>query len=157
MNEKENTLMTQQGWCNLADEIANRFGGGELIPHEWLRKRFGIAELNYEDFEDQAEFIKALQEQQFSYMACVEKLRCKLLEEMQICISNVWGDGYKIVPSNDQARYGYDGFIKDLKKAMREARAIMYNVAAVDAEQQRKDNDLRAKFAHLAEMIKSSK
>ena len=157
MTEKENTLMTQQGWLNLVDEISSRFSGGELIPHEWLKKRFGIAELDFNDFESQGEFIKALQEQQFAYMACVEKLRCKLLDEMQICISNVWGDGYKIVPSNDQARYGYDGFIKDLKKAMREARAIMYNVAAVDAEQQRKDNDLRAKFAHLAEMIKSSK
>ena len=157
MAEKENILMTQQGWLNLVDEISSRFSGGELIPHEWLKKRFGIAELDFNDFESQGEFIKALQEQQFAYMACVEKLRCKLLDEMQICISNVWGDGYRIIPSKEQTRYGYDGFIKDMNKSIREANAIMNNVASVDAEQQAKDNDLRAKFAMLSQMIKSAK
>lgn len=33
----------------------------------------------------------------------------------------------------------------------------MNNVASVDAEQQAKDNDLRAKFAHIEQMIKSIK
>lgn len=157
MKETESLDIKSQGWFDLVGEIATKYGDGELITHEWLKEKFGLAKLNYEDFENQEEFLEAVQAQQFTYMTSVDKLRCELLNEMQICIRNVRGDGYEIVPASDQTQYGYDGFIKDMKKAMRSARAIMNNVASVDAEQQAKDNDLRAKFAHIEQMIKSIK
>lgn len=157
MKETETLEIKSQGWFDLVNEIATKFGEGELIPHEWLFDKFGLKQLRFENFPNQDEFLEAVKSQQFTYMTSVDRLRCELLNEMQICIRNVRGDGYEIVPASDQTQYGYDGFIKDMKKAMRSARAIMNNVASVDAEQQAKDNDLRAKFAHIEQMIKSIK
>ena len=157
MEETKTLNIGSQGWFDLVNEIATKFGEGELIPHEWLKDKFGLKRLSIEDYPNLDEFLEAYKLQQFTYMSSVDRLRCELLEEMQICIRNVRGDGYEIIPSADQTRYGYDGFIKDINKAMREARAIMNNVASVDAEQQAKDNDLRAKFAMLSQLIKSAK
>lgn len=157
MKETETLEIKSQGWFDLVNEIATKFGEGELIPHEWLFDKFGLKQLRFENFPNQDEFLEAVKSQQFTYMTSVDRLRCELLNEMQICIRNVRGDGYEIIPASDQTQYGYDGFIKDMKKAMRSARAIMNNVASVDAEQQAKDNDLRAKFAHIEQMIKSIK
>lgn len=157
MEETKTLNIGSQGWFDLVNEIAAKFGEGELIPHEWLKDKFGLKKLRMDDYPSLDEFLEAYKLQQFTYMSSVDKLRCELLEEMQICIRNVRGDGYEIIPSADQTRYGYDGFIKDINKAMREARAIMNNVASVDAEQQAKDNDLRAKFAMLSQLIKSAK
>ena len=153
--EQEN--IKNQGWFDLVNEIGTKFAEGELIPHEWIKDKLGLKELRYEDFANQEDFIEALKSQQFTYMSCIESLKCELLKERQICIRNVRGDGYEIIPSQDQTRYGYDEFIKDVNKAMREAKAIMNNVANVNAEQQAKDNDLRAKFAMLIQMLKSAK
>lgn len=157
MTDTENILISEQGWFDLIDEIATRYGNGQLISHDWLRWRFGLKDLDLGDYPGTAEFINAVRDQQFSYMTLVEKLRIKLLEQLQICIRNVWGEGYEVVPSVDQTRYGYDNFIKDMSKAMKEAKRIMNNVANVDAEQQVKDNDLRAKFAQLTHMINAAK
>lgn len=157
MNGLENKDLEQQGYFDIALEIATNYSSGELIPHEWLKSKFGLASLDIADYESQDEFIKAINDQQFTYMNSVERLRCQLLNKLQVCLRNVWGEGYEIIPPEDQTRYGYDGFIKNINKAIREAKAIMNNVASVSAEQQAKDNDLRAKFAMLAQMIKSAK
>ncbi len=146
-----------QGWFELVNEIATKFSEGELIPHEWLKDKFGLKRLSIEDYPSLDELLEAYKLQQFTYMSSVDRLRCELLKERQICIRNVRGDGYEIIPSQDQTRYGYDEFIKDVNKAMREAKAIMNNVANVNLEQQAKDNDLRAKFAMLIQMLKSAK
>lgn len=145
------------GWLELLSEIADRFGDGSLIKHEWLKEKFGLKELVLKDYETVSDFLKAIEIQQFAYMTLIDKLRWELLKEYKMYIRNVRGEGYEILRPQDQTQYGYDSFIDDVKKAIRIAGLIMNNVQKVDLTQQAKDNDLRAKFGIMKQMLSSIK
>ena len=144
-------------WLSLLDDIATNYSDGKLISHEWLNEKFGLKRLIIEDFETTEDFIKGLQMQQFSYMTLVDTLRFQLLESEKMYIKNVRGDGYTILNPKDQTQYGYDYLLKTVRQAIKEASLIMTNVRAVPIEQQYKDNDLRAKYSILKQMLSSIK
>lgn len=145
------------GWFGLLYEIAETFGDGSLIKHEWLKERFGLKELVLEEYDSVKDFLNAIETQQFAYMTLVDRLRWDLLKEYKMYIRNIRGDGYEIVQPNDQTQYGFDTFVGDVKKAIRIAGLIMNNVQQVDLAQQAKDNDLRAKFGIMKQMLGSIK
>lgn len=143
------------GWMSLMEEIYTKFGDGSLIAHEWLKYKFGLKKLSFKDYETIDDFLKAIEIQQFAYMSLVDKLRWQMLEEYKAYIKNQRGDGYIILRPEDQTQYGYNSFIDDVKKAIRVAGMIMNNVSPVNMEQQSKDNDLRAKFGMMKQMLNS--
>ena len=149
--------MTNEALKNLATEIVEQFEDGQLIPHKWLRKRCGIEQLKYEDYETQFDFIEALQMQQFQYMSICTEIRTILLEDFNCYFKNDRGDGYVILNPKDQAQFGYDRFQDKMHKLMKETSLIMNNVRTVNKEQQAKDNDLRAKYAAMKMMLESIK
>ena len=63
----------------------------------------------------------------------------------------------EILSPRDQTQFGYDRFIDNLRKLMKETSLIMNNVKAVNSEQQAKDNDLRAKYSAMKMMLESIK
>ena len=145
------------GWMSLMSEIADLYGDGGMIKHEWLKEKFGLKELQLEDYESVNDFLKAIEIQQFAYMSLVDKIRWDLLKEYKMFLRNQRGEGYYILRPSDQCQYGYDTFIDDVKKAIRLANLIMNNVQPVDLAQQAKDNDLRAKFGVMRQMLSSIK
>lgn len=142
-----------EGWYALLSEIANNYSDGTLIPHEWLKEKLGLKELSIEEFDSVADFVEGLKIQQFAYMSFVDDIRWQLLENEKMCLRNVRGDGYIILNPRDQTKYGYEKFLKDVKKATKEAGLIMNNVKPVSSEQQSKDNDMRAKFSIMQTML----
>lgn len=142
-------------WCSLLSEITEVFNPGELISHEWLKSQFRFEKLEISDFDSTEDFICALQSLQFAYMGAVDTLRWQLLEEKSVYLRNIRGDGYTLLPAKDQVKYGYDEFLKTIKTAIRQADLIMNNVQPVSAEQQARDNDLRARCSMLKEMLMS--
>lgn len=95
--------------------------------------------------------------QQFAYMTLVDTLRWQLLEERSVYLKNIRGDGYTILPSNEQVKYGYDDFLKTVKASIKQADLIMNKVLPVSIEQQSRDNDLRARCSMLKQMLLSVK
>lgn len=146
---------TPEGWADFLESLAEEYGNGKLISHDWLKEQFGLKKCNLKDFDSVEDFVKALEVQQFAYMQIVDAVRWELLKQEKMYIRNVRGDGYGIIRPEDQVQYGYDGFISDIKKAIREAGLIMNNVCKVDLTQQSKDNDLRAKFGMMKQMLNS--
>ena len=90
-------------------------------------------------------------------MGIVDAIRWELLENENVYLKNVRGDGYEILNPKDQTQFGYDRFIDNLRKLMKETSLIMNNVKAVNSEQQAKDNDLRAKYSAMKMMLESIK
>lgn len=145
------------GWNSLLSEIVANYGDGKLIQHEWLKEKFGLKHLLLEDFETVDDFLNGIEIQQFAYMTLVDKARWQMLEEHKVYLKNQRGEGYFILRPEDQVAYGYDSFVDDVKKAIRVAGLIMNNVQPVDDEQRQKDNDLRAKFGIMKQMLGSIK
>lgn len=139
------------------EEIISNYADGTLIPHEWLKKKCGLTQLDFKDYDNVSDFLEAVQLQQFAYMSFVDSLRWELIEKWNMWLKNERGEGYIILNSKDQVSFGYDRFVDGLKKLMKETNLIMNNVRAVGGEQQAKDNDLRAKYAAMKMMLESIK
>lgn len=121
--------LTSEVLGQFEEELVANFDENQLISHKWLKEKFGLPKLSFEDYgKDVNSYIEAIQLQQFTYMAMVDKLREDLLKNKQCCLRNVWGNGYVIVPSNEQASYGYDQMISDIKKALKQGQDIINNV-----------------------------
>lgn len=149
---------TPDGWSSFVAEVATKFGDGTLIGHEWLREKFGLKQLNLNEYSNVEDFLKAIEDQQWSYMSCIDTLRWELLEQEKMFMKSVRGEGYEIIRPNDQVKYGYDQFVKDVKKSINEAALIMNNVLPIDdIEQKAKDSDLRAKFGLMKQMLATIK
>ena len=141
----------------IIEEILTNHADGSLISHEWLRKKCGLETPIISDFADTREFLETYQATQFAYMGIVDAIRWELLENENVYLKNVRGDGYEILSPRDQTQFGYDRFIDNLRKLMKETTLIMNNVKAVNSEQQAKDNDLRAKYSAMKMMLESIK
>ena len=140
------------------EEFVASFDEGQLIPHKWLKEKFGLPKLAFEDYDKDVDaYIEAIQLQQFTYMAMVDKLREDLLKNKQCCLRNVWGNGYVIVPSNEQASYGYDQMISDIKKALKQGSDIINNVRPLPMEEQSKYYDTLAKLAKVRDVFANLK
>ena len=144
-------------WVSLLGEIASNYADGTLIPHEWLKHKLGIKQLRPEDFASIDDFVEGLKRQQFTYMSMIDKLRWQLLEDWKMYMKNIIGEGYTIIQPKEQVKYGYDEFVRTIKKAIRESTLIINNVRSVPYEQQYKDNDIRAKHSILKQMLQSIK
>lgn len=141
----------------IASEVSRLFSDGDLISHEWLKKKFCIKKLDANDFESSDDFLEAVKLQQFEYMSLVENLRDMLIQDFNVCIKNVVGEGYSIIPPKEQTKYGFDLLTKEISKTFRDCNKIMNNVRNVTFDQQSKDNDLRAKAAMMAMLFKQYK
>lgn len=117
-----------------------------------------MPKLSFEDYcKDVDAYIEAIQLQQFTYMAMVDKLREDLLKNKQCYLRNVWGNGYVIVPSNEQASYGYDQMMSDIKKALKQGSDIINNVRPLPMEEQSKYYDTLAKLAKVRDVFANLK
>lgn len=146
-----------ESWENFKIEILEKFAHGEIIAHEWLRDRFSFKELDITNFANTPDFVRALDLQRFAYMSLVDTLRWELLDEGKVFFKNIRGDGYTLMPPKDQVNYAYDKAVESFKKEIREADLIMSNVLHVDFEQQSLDNNLKARFSMLKQMLTSLK
>lgn len=142
-------------WSQLAIHLVNSFDVGDIIPHDWLKSMFRIPMLDMRDFPDTQSFIIAIQQNQFDYMGLFERLRNDVLIKHAVCLVNVRGEGYRIIPPKEQHTYAYSQLVKDIGKSFREASDIMTHVkvSAIDEEQKSKDRQLSSKMGHLKQLF----
>lgn len=62
-----------------------------------------------------------------------------------------------IVPSNEQANYGYDQMMSDIKKALKLCADIINNVRPLPMEEQSKYYDTLAKLAKVRDVFANLK
>ena len=157
MENLEEMKIGSQSWVDFQTEIIEKFAAGETIEHDWLKSKFNFKELKFSEFDNELDFIKTLQLQQFAYMSLIDALRWELLENYKVYLRNIRGDGYMILPSSEQVNFAYEKAIDAIKNEIKVADLIMSNTKVVDMEQQQKDNDLRARWSMLKQLLQSVK
>lgn len=135
------------------EEVIRIFDAGHLIPHEWLKKRFEIKRLRFDTFGNEREYDRARDKQEFDYLFYIDELREGLLESRTGYLKNIRGDGYMILPANEQVRYGIKRFKRNIEKIIRKTDPIINKVPPVSTAQQARDNDLRARYSALKQML----
>lgn len=141
----------------LEDEIISLFDNGKLITHEWLKEKFGFSALNWEEYKDIQKLFQAKDKQQFLYMSMVDKLRWDMLKNKKCYIKNVRGDGYVIVPREEQAEFAFSQTMKEIKESLRKGTLIMGNIRPLPMFAVAAYNDAKSRFETIKKVLSALK
>lgn len=136
------------------DFIAAGFKAGDMVSHKWLEQAFGMKPLDA----TATLTAQAFQDRQFDWLQSIEAFKAELLQDHQILLSSVRGEGYRYVPPGEQTRLSTDKFEADARRVYRKAADRLKNVRAAElTESQRRENsDAIARLAMLRGMQKTA-
>jgi len=136
------------------DFLSAGFKEGDIVPHAWLEQHFGMAKLD----EDKPLLPADWSARQFDWLRNIESFRTELLEQHQVFLSSVYGEGYRLVPPREQSAIAQERFERDAKRSYRKAAATLKNVRLGElTEAERKENlDAIARIAMLRGMHKTA-
>jgi hypothetical protein len=129
------------------DFLAAGFKEGDVVSHSWLEERFGMKKLE----DDRPLLPVDWNARQFEWLRNIEAFRAELLEQHQIFLSSVFGEGYRLVPPREQTAIAQERFEREAKRSYRKAANTLKNVRIGElTESERKENlDAIARIAML--------
>lgn len=150
MSEGKVTLFP--AWRQAVHDFLAEFQYGDVVTHDWLREHFGLPEVT--DLMTASEF-KAWNLQS---MACMEGFKSTLLQDHNVLLLSVYGEGYRWIPPAEQTAVATRDFEKDARKVFRIAgrRISHVRVDELTDGQRRENNDAAAKLATLAGMTRKA-
>ncbi|WP_165020630.1 hypothetical protein [Dysgonomonas sp. ZJ279] len=149
--------INSDSWLSLIEEIINTYNPGDTISHKWLKDKFHLRKPRFKDYNNEEDFIHGLDIYSFDYMTLIDTLRWQLLEGCKVYLRSIHGEGYVIIPPKEQVKYGYDTFIKTMKNSIKKSDLIMNNVRPVPASQRAIDNDIKARYSVIKQMLSGIK
>lgn len=123
---------------------------GEIITHDWLQWALDIPEPRSVD---------DMRRVQWLLLDRVEQLKKTLLVEHRICLANVRGEGYMIVPPSDQARYAMQSAMQGIRRELNKGDSILTHTRTelLDGEAKRRHTDAEVKLAGIKGMMSRQK
>lgn len=141
-------------WRNAAAELfADRYTFGDIVPHDELQESLRLPKpagrVTVEEYEGW----------RLSLVAQVEALSNFLLEEKNMCLKAVPGQGYLIVTPAEQTDYAMGHGLKRVKSELRKMgrRLSFIDRSALTHEEARKNADALARLSFLQSMANKRK
>ncbi len=141
-------------WRNAAAELfGDKYGYGDVVPHEELQAALMLPKptgrITVEEYE----------EWRLSLLAQVDALGTFLLEERNMCLKAVPGQGYMIVEPAKQTEYALDHGMKRVKSELRKMgrRLSFIDRSSLSHEEARKNADALARLSFLQQMATKAK
>jgi len=146
-------------WQAMVAAIVKNHAEGDVITHGELNTLLRLEEPDYADYQDQAEYKKAMTTYAFVRLSTIEQLKYDLLVGHKCYIKNVAGEGYRIVSAKDQAAVAYNVAVRNIHDEFEQGALVMENVreTALNAEEKKKTNDYKAKLALLQQMFENNR
>ena len=141
-------------WRNAAVELfGERYGYGDVVPHEELQAALMLPKPTGRITVDEYE------EWRLSLLSQVDALGTFLLEEKNMCLKAVPGQGYMIVEPAKQTDYALEHGMKRVKSELRKMgrRLTFIDRSALTHEDARKNADALARLSFLQQMASKAK
>lgn len=147
MDDGDNTSLLPEWRQAVKDFLAAGFKEGDVVSHSWLEEHFGMKKLD----EDKPLLPADWSARQFEWLRNIEAFRTELLEQHQVFLSSVFGEGYRLVPPREQTVIAQERFERESKRSYRKAANTLKNVRIGElTEAERKENmDAIARIAML--------
>ena len=147
--------MSEQNWDYIAETVLEN-NVGDLITHSFLKDLFRLQMPLISNFTNQFDFLEHLRDYDFAYMSLVDKLRTDLLKYHNVYLKNIRGDGYILMPSNEQTDYAMKYINNGIKKAINEGLNILQHTKLdnLTQEQRQKNADSIARASLLKQITK---
>lgn len=128
---------------------------GEVLPHDYFKQLFNIEAPQSSDYENDQDFIHALQIAQFQYMSMMEKLTETLLKDYKTCLKNEKGIGYYILSPEDQLDYGITRTESTVKRKLKKGQSIIINIdhSKVDIKVRKNASDKIAAWSMIKQLF----
>ncbi len=119
------------------DFLQAGFKPGDVISHAWLAEHFGLPMM------DDAARLTAgeYRDRQFLWLAHIEAVKTELLQQHQILLRSVFGEGYRWVPPGEQTGVAVEEFEREARRAYRKAGQRLTHLRAGElTDTQRQEN-----------------
>lgn len=132
-------------WKQAVQDFLADFKYGDIVPHEWLVKHFGLP------LPDERMSAAAFQSRQFEWLSAIEGFKTTLLHEHQVLLQSVRGEGYRWLHPAEQTAAATREFEKEAARAFRQVGSRLRNVRQHELtdDQRRANVDAMAKISHL--------
>lgn len=128
---------------------------GDLLSHKDIDRMAGLKYPRYEEISSHEEMNESIKRYGIKRMSAIEGLREYALDERNMYLQSVVGDGYRIAHPNEQTDLSVERGMKMVKKGLTHAeRGVTHiNRALLTVEEQAYNLSVRARMAGLALMI----
>lgn len=152
--EVDDDLALFPAWRQAVQDFLSEFAYGDVVPHTWLERHFGMLSLS----DSQRLTAEAFRARQFSWLASIEAFKHELLQAHNIYLQSVRGEGYRWVPPAEQTGLANKEFERDAKRAFRSVgqRLRHVRIAELTDDQRRENVDALAKVANLRGMARKA-
>ena len=145
-------MSNQPTWLqNAINEFNNsNHKDGDILTHDWIKYALQIPE---------PKNLSEAERIQWLAMGRVEAFKDWLLENRNIAIKSVRGQGYYIVPPRDQARVACQESMKMVSKGLRKGhRMLQYTrIDQLNDDEKRRHTDAEVRMSGITGMIKRQK
>ena len=147
--------MKEKDWLSIIEMILEN-NCGDLITHSFLKDLFGLKVPIFENFDSQVEFMEHLKDYEFAYLSMIDKLRTDLLKNYNVYLRNIRGDGYILLPAQEQTDFALKFINSGIKKSISEGLNILQHTKldGLTQEERQKNSDSIARASLLKQMIK---
>lgn len=141
-------------WKNaVAVLFSGKYTYGDIVSHEELRSALGLPK------PVEKLHVDKVKQWEHRLLAQVDQLSAYLLEEKFICLRNVIGEGYMLVPPGEQTAFAVKQGQKDIKKSLRHMgrRLSFVDRTALTSEQAKENADALARLSFLQQQVKRAR
>lgn len=120
---------------------------GDMLSHDWLAFALQLEKPRHLD---------EVQEKQWRALSRIDAFRDYLLRDRQVALQNVRGQGYRIVPPSEQARYAAEQAMRQVSKGLEKGSKLLTHTrtAALSDDEKRQHTDAQVKLSGIGQMIK---
>lgn len=141
-------------WRNAAAELfTGRYSYGDVIPHDELQAALRLSKptglLKPEEYE----------RWRLDLLSQLDALSDWLLEERNMCLRSIQGQGYQIVPPSEQTDYAVKQGRKRIRAELRKMgrRLSFIDTAALTVEERRQNADALARLSFMEQQFSKAK
>jgi hypothetical protein len=139
-------------WLNHAVQAFDRDkkSDGDMLTHEWIKWALEVRE---------PKTLSDASEIQWVLLSRVEAFKDYLLVERQIALANVRGEGYRILPPCEQARYAAEQALKSIKRGFDQGSKLLTHarLAEMDYEARKRHTDTEVRLAGIKQIVQREK
>lgn len=141
-------------WRNAAAELfSGQYGYGDVIPHDVLRASLRLPEPKGRLT------LAELESWRLSLVAQIDALADWLLEEKNMCLRSIQGQGYQIVEPAEQTEFAVKQGRKKIRSELRKMgrRLSFVDASVLTAEQRRENADALARLSFMEQQFSKAK
>lgn len=133
----------------IGDHIATSKNYGDLVHHSEFLDLLHMQKPSFGSSEDFDRF-------NFDYMQAISQISTHMLEAHRLALQNVRGEGYRIVPPEEQIEVSKRQARQEMSRAARKYanRLQFIRYEELSAEEQRRRDDESAKLTQLSQMMR---